>query len=171
VIGVDRAASAPVVPLLLILAAAATWGVTNVITRVAQPPDPLAMLVWASLVAPLPLLGLSFLFEGSAEMGDALAGIDVAGLAALAFVSLLSGCSGSRPGPPAQAPHRGVRHAVRAAGAGVRIASAALFLGTPPSPLELGGAVPNLRRARRHAQAGAQAGGRCRRCDRARLRV
>src|SRR5918995_303120 len=84
---VDRAASAPVLPFLLILAAAAAWGVANVITRMAQPPDPLAMLVWASLVAPLPLLGLSLLFEGPAEIGDALAGIDVAGIAALLFVA------------------------------------------------------------------------------------
>src|ERR671910_890983 len=86
VIGIDRAASAPVVPFLLILAAAAAWGVTNVMTRMAQPPDPLAMLVWASLVPPLPLLGLSLVFEGPAEIGDALAGTDVAAVGALLFV-------------------------------------------------------------------------------------
>src|SRR5215212_259795 len=63
VIGIDRAASAPLLPFLLIVAAAAAWGVTNVMTRMAQPPDPLAMLVWASLVPPLPLLGMSLLFK------------------------------------------------------------------------------------------------------------
>src|ERR687896_734687 len=83
VIGIDRAASAPVVPFLLIVGAAAAWGVTNVMTRMAQPPDPLALLVWASLVPPLPLLGLSLLFEGPAEIGDALASADAAAIAAL----------------------------------------------------------------------------------------
>jgi O-acetylserine/cysteine efflux transporter len=87
VIGIDRAASAPVLPFLLILGAAAAWGVTNVMTRMAQPPDPLALLVWASLVPPLPLLGLSLLFEGPAEIGDALAGIDAAAVGALLFVA------------------------------------------------------------------------------------
>jgi O-acetylserine/cysteine efflux transporter len=54
VVGIDRAASAPIV---LVVGAAAAWGVSNTLTRVAQPPDALALLVWASLVAPLPLLG------------------------------------------------------------------------------------------------------------------
>src|SRR5215208_4069077 len=94
VIGIDRAASAPLLPFLLIVAAAATWGVTNVMTRVAQPPDPLAMLVWASLVAPLPLLGLSLVFEGPAEIGDALATVDAGSVAALLFVAGVSGLFG-----------------------------------------------------------------------------
>ena len=120
-IGIDRAASAPVLPFLLILGAAAAWGVTNVMTRVAQPPDPLALLVWASLVPPLPLLGLSLLFEGPAEIGDALAGIDAAAVAALLFVALRRGpVRLRRLDDAAQAPHGRHRHAVRAARAGVR---------------------------------------------------
>ena len=108
VIGVDRAASAPILPFLLILAAAAAWGVTNVMTRMAQPPDPLAMLVWASLVPPLPLLGLSLLFEGPAEIGDALARHRRRRRsAALAFVALVSGPVRLRGvDDAAQAPHR-----------------------------------------------------------------
>jgi len=86
VIATDRASSAPVLPFLLVIAAAAMWGVSNVCTRVAQPPDGLALMVWASLVAPLPLLGLSFAFEGPHEIGDALAGIDIGGIAALAYI-------------------------------------------------------------------------------------
>jgi O-acetylserine/cysteine efflux transporter len=57
VVGIDRAASAPILPFVLVVGAAAAWGVSNTLTRVAQPPDALALLVWASLVAPLPLLG------------------------------------------------------------------------------------------------------------------
>ncbi|HYI20773.1 MAG TPA: EamA family transporter [Solirubrobacteraceae bacterium] len=85
-IGVDRAASAPILPFALIVAAALAWGVANILTRLAQAPDGLALLVWASLVPPLPLLALSLVFEGPGEVGDALAGIDPAGLAALLFV-------------------------------------------------------------------------------------
>jgi len=86
VIAVDRASSAPVLPFVLVIAAAAMWGVSNVCTRVAQPPDGLALMVWASLVAPLPLLGLSFAFEGPHQIGQALRGIDIGGLAALAYI-------------------------------------------------------------------------------------
>jgi O-acetylserine/cysteine efflux transporter len=60
--------------------------VANVCTRVAQPPDGLALMVWASLVAPLPLLGLSLAFEGPREIGDALGGVDLGGIAALAYI-------------------------------------------------------------------------------------
>jgi hypothetical protein len=101
----------------------------------AQPPDALALLVWASLVAPLPLLGLSFAFEGQAEIGDALAGV-----AALLFRG-----GGQRPvllrrlDRAAQAPHGRRGHAVRAAGPGVRDRQRGLLLGERPSALELGG--------------------------------
>jgi O-acetylserine/cysteine efflux transporter len=86
VIAVDRAGSAPLGPFVLVIAAAAAWGVSNVCTRVAQPPDGLALMVWASLVAPLPLLGLSLAFEGPGEIGDAMAGLDLGGIAALAYI-------------------------------------------------------------------------------------
>ncbi len=142
VIGIDRAAAAPVLPFLLVLAAAAAWGVTNVITRVAQPPDPLAMLVWASLVAPLPLLGLSLLFEGPAEIGDALAGIDAEAIAALVFVSGVSGLFGFAVWTALLKRHSAASVTPFALLVPVfGIASAALALGERPSALELGGAV------------------------------
>jgi O-acetylserine/cysteine efflux transporter len=86
VIAVDRASSAPLGPFLLVIAAAAAWGVSNVCTRVAQPPDGLALMVWASLVAPIPLLVLSLAFEGPSEIGDALGGLDLGGIGALAYI-------------------------------------------------------------------------------------
>ena len=94
VIAIDRAASAPILPFVLVVGAAAAWGVSNTLTRIAQPPDALALLVWASLVAPLPLLGLSLGSRGPAEIGDALAGIDLAAVAALLFVAGVSGLFG-----------------------------------------------------------------------------
>jgi O-acetylserine/cysteine efflux transporter len=141
-IGIDRAASAPVLPFLLILGAAAAWGVTNVMTRMAQPPDPLAMLVWASLVPPLPLLGLSLAFEGPAEIGDALAGIDAAAVGALLFVALLSGLFGFAAWTTLLKRHTAAAVTPFALLVPVfGMASAALLLGERPTALELGGAV------------------------------
>jgi O-acetylserine/cysteine efflux transporter len=164
-IGIDRAASAPILPFVLVVGAAAAWGVSNTLTRVAQPPDALALLVWASLVAPLPLLGLSFVFEGPAEMGDALAGIDVAAIAALLFVAGVSGLFGFAAWTALLKRHSAAAVTPFALLVPVfGIASAALLLGERPSALELGGAVlicaglaATLRPARRAAPAAAVA--------------
>jgi O-acetylserine/cysteine efflux transporter len=142
VIGIDRAASAPVLPFVLILGAAAAWGVTNVMTRMAQPPDPLALLVWASLVPPLPLLGLSLLFEGPGEIGDALVAVDAAAVGALLFVALVSGLFGFAAWTTLLKRHTAASVTPFALLVPVfGIASAALLLGERPSALELGGAV------------------------------
>jgi O-acetylserine/cysteine efflux transporter len=85
-IATDRASTAPLLPFVLVIGAAAAWGVSNLCTRIAQPPDGLALMVWASLVAPLPLLGLSLAFEGPRAIGDALGAVDLGGVAALAYI-------------------------------------------------------------------------------------
>jgi O-acetylserine/cysteine efflux transporter len=142
VIAVDRAASAPLLPFALVIGAAAAWGVSNVCTRLAQPPDGLALMVWASLVAPLPLLTLSFAFDGPGQIGDALRGVDLGGIGALAYIvgpSTLFGFaawSGLLRRYPAAvvAPFTLL---VPIFG----IAAAAIVLGERPSVAELGGAV------------------------------
>jgi len=142
VIGIDRAASAPILPFALIVGAAAAWGVSNTLTRMAQPPDALALLVWASLVAPLPLLGLSFAFEGPAQIGDAMAGVDVAGVAALLFVALVSGLFGFAAWIALLKRHTAAAVTPFALLVPVfGIASAALLIGERPSALELAGAA------------------------------
>src|SRR5918998_285284 len=130
VIGIDRAASAPVLPFLLIIAAAAAWGVTNVMTRMAQPPDP------------LPLLGLSLLFDGPEAIGDALVAVDLEAIGALAFVALAAGLFGFAAWTTLLKRHTAASVTPFALLVPVfGIASAALLLGERPSPLELGGAA------------------------------
>jgi O-acetylserine/cysteine efflux transporter len=50
VIGIDRAASAPMLPFVLVVGAAAAWGVSNTLMRMAQPPDALDVAAVASLL-------------------------------------------------------------------------------------------------------------------------
>jgi O-acetylserine/cysteine efflux transporter len=142
VIGIDRAASAPILPFVLVVGAAAAWGVSNTLTRVARPPDALALLVWASLVVPLPLLGLSFAFEGEEQIGAALGEIDPGAIAALLFVALVAGLFGFAAWTTLIARHSAAAVTPFALLVPVfGIASAALLLGERPSALELGGAV------------------------------
>ena len=90
VIAAGRAHGVPLGALLLCVGAAASWGVGNVLTRLAQPPDALGLLVWSSLVAPVPLALLALAFEGPARLGDALASAGAGGIAALLYVVVVS---------------------------------------------------------------------------------
>ena len=71
----------------LVIGAAAAWGVGNVAIKRAAPPDPLRFMTWMCVVPPLPLLALSLAFEGPAAVGDALAGIDLGGVGAVAYIA------------------------------------------------------------------------------------
>ena len=71
----------------LVIGAAAAWGVGNVAIKRAAPPDPLRFMTWMCVVPPLPLLALSLAFEGPEAVGDALAGIDLGGFGAVAYIA------------------------------------------------------------------------------------
>ena len=91
VIGVGRGGEhLPIAALLLCLGAALAWGAGNVIVRKAKAPDALALLVWSSLIAPLPLLALSFAFEGAGEIEAGLTSASAAGIAALLYVVVVA---------------------------------------------------------------------------------
>lgn len=87
VAAVDEGTSGPLVGFLLVIAAAAFWGVSNVLTRKAAPPDPVSFMVWVSLVPVLPLLGLSLMFEGADPDLEALRSLDWAGAGVIVYVA------------------------------------------------------------------------------------
>jgi O-acetylserine/cysteine efflux transporter len=80
VIAVGRGGNVPLGALALSIAAAASWGVGNVCTRKAQASDALALLVWASLIPPLPLAALSL------ALGEGAPSIGVGGVLAVLYV-------------------------------------------------------------------------------------
>ncbi|MFB6529612.1 MULTISPECIES: EamA family transporter [unclassified Streptomyces] len=74
----------------LVIAAAACWGVSNVLTRKASPPDALNFMVWVSVVPVLPLLGLSLLLEGPDRDLAALRGLDWTGVGVIVYVAWIT---------------------------------------------------------------------------------
>ncbi|GGP58215.1 EamA family transporter [Streptomyces abikoensis] len=90
VAAVDEGASGPLTGFALVVGAAAFWGVSNVLTRKASPPDALRFTVWISTVPVLPLLALSLVFEGPAADAEALRSLDWTGVGALLFVAWVS---------------------------------------------------------------------------------
>ena len=89
-IAVGRARGVPLQAVALGVASAASWGCGNVVTRAAKPKRPFSLLVWSSVVAPLPLLGLSLIFEGTGRWQSAVSSVGASGLAALAYVVVVS---------------------------------------------------------------------------------
>ncbi|WP_327683840.1 EamA family transporter [Kitasatospora sp. NBC_00458] len=87
---VDHGLGGPVGAFALVVLAAAAWGLSNVLTRRAAPPDALRWMVWVSAVPPLPLLALSLLVEGPEADLRALREITPAGLGAIGYVGLVS---------------------------------------------------------------------------------
>ncbi|MCX5412471.1 EamA family transporter [Streptomyces sp. NBC_00059] len=90
VAAVDEGAGGPVLAFVLVVAAAACWGVSNVLTRKAAPPDSLNFMVWVSTVPVLPLLGLSLLFEGWERDAEALSSLDWSGVGIIVYVAWIT---------------------------------------------------------------------------------
>ncbi|WP_345281568.1 EamA family transporter [Streptomyces gulbargensis] len=87
VAAIDEGASSSLTGFLLVIAAAVAWGVSNVLTRKAAPPDALNFMVWVSTVPVLPLLALSLLVEGPERDLAALRDLDPVGVGVIVFIA------------------------------------------------------------------------------------
>lgn len=85
VIASGRLEGASLGPLLLVIAAAACWGLANIIAKKAGRIDMLAFVVWSSLFAPLPLFALSLVFEGPEAVWTALTNLTPLGIGSVLF--------------------------------------------------------------------------------------
>jgi EamA domain-containing membrane protein RarD len=72
VIAIWKVQGAEFVSFMLVLGAALAWAVANIITKRAGRINKVSFIVWASLVAPLPLFALSLLTEGPDAVVSAL---------------------------------------------------------------------------------------------------
>jgi len=77
VVGAGRGGHVPLLALLLCLAAALSWGIGNVVARRAAAPTSagLSIVVWSSLVVPLPAVALSVALDGPDTVRRAVTGL------------------------------------------------------------------------------------------------
>ncbi|MFJ4831638.1 EamA family transporter [Streptomyces sp. NPDC088747] len=139
---VDEGAAGPVGAFALVVVAAACWGVSNVLTRKASPPDPLNFMVWVSTVPVLPLLALSLLTEGPSRDLAALRALDWQGAGVVVYVAWVTTVFGF--GAWGWLLHRHPASTVAPFSLLVPVfgmSSAALFLGESVSPLRWGAAA------------------------------
>ncbi|MEU7582157.1 EamA family transporter [Streptomyces sp. NPDC041068] len=90
VAAVDEGETGPLTAFALLIGAAACWGVSNVLTRKASPPDSLNFMVWVSTVPVLPLLALSLLLEGPSRDLAALRSLDWSGAGIIVYVAWIT---------------------------------------------------------------------------------
>jgi O-acetylserine/cysteine efflux transporter len=96
VVGVGRGGHIPLVALLLCLAGALSWGIGNVVARRAAAPTSsgLSMVVWSSLVVPVPLLAMSLALDGPHAVGSALTGLGVEAIVSTLYTAGLASLVG-----------------------------------------------------------------------------
>jgi O-acetylserine/cysteine efflux transporter len=94
VIGAARGGDVRMAGLVLVVGAAGAWAVANLFMKRASGADPLALIVWISLVPPLPLLALSLALDGPGEVGHALTGIGGREVLAIAYIAGISTLAG-----------------------------------------------------------------------------
>ena len=142
VIALERLEGTALLPLLLTIGAALCWGFGNMASKKLGRVDMLGLVVWSSLVPPIPLLAGSFLLDGPDVIVAALSSFSWRGFGAVAFMAwgatlfgfsmwarLLSLYPASQVAPFALF--------IPVAG----IASAALVLGEQVSPIEIIGSA------------------------------
>jgi O-acetylserine/cysteine efflux transporter len=88
VIGLNRGGDATLVGILMVLGAALSWSIGNMVGKAARPESMAAFMVWTSLFAFPPLLVLSLLVEGPAAIGRGLASAGLATWAAVLWQAL-----------------------------------------------------------------------------------
>lgn len=86
----DNAQPVPVLGFLLALCGAFSWAVGNVVLKCAGQVRMLSLVVWGSLVAPLPFALLSWMFEGHEQIIYSLTHISLQGAAIIAYLSLVA---------------------------------------------------------------------------------
>ena len=87
VIALEMPAGDSLLGLGLVVAAAACWGVSNIIMKSAKAPDLFRLMLWVSLVPPVPLFLLSLGMEGPERIVAALTGLSGMGIAALVYIA------------------------------------------------------------------------------------
>jgi O-acetylserine/cysteine efflux transporter len=90
VIGLTLGGGVTVVGFTLTLASAVSWAIGNVLVKRLPKVDMLHLMVWASLVPPLPALAISSILDGPGSLIDGLASASWLGIAAPVYLGLLA---------------------------------------------------------------------------------
>lgn len=146
VVGWYRFENAALLPFLLTLAGAFGWALGNICNRQARTVEPLKLTFWMSVVPPVPMLLVSLVVEGPAQIAASFDGLGtrtgVLALVGLAYTALIATIAGSGVWSWLMARHpAGIVAPFSLLVPVVGMSAAWLVLGQAVSVTELGGAV------------------------------
>ncbi|MBT2791036.1 EamA family transporter [Paraburkholderia strydomiana] len=75
---------------LLTLCAACSWALGNIVTKKVGKVDLVGLVVWGSLIPPLPFLALSYALEGPQRIAAALSGISAMSIFAIVYLAFIA---------------------------------------------------------------------------------
>ncbi len=81
---------ATMIGFFIVILAAFTWAGSNIIVKLAGTDDVLRLVAWAHVIGILPLLVLSYIFEGGNEIFAILGGLSWRGVGDIVFLGLIS---------------------------------------------------------------------------------
>ncbi|BEU20403.1 EamA family transporter [Paraburkholderia sp. 22B1P] len=142
VIGMQGGAAMTLAGFILTLCAAVMWALGNIVTKKVGKVDLVGLVVWGSLIPPVPFFVLSYLLEGPQRIEAALTGIGASSVFAIVYLAFVATLVGyglwsrllSRY-PAGQVAPFSLLVPI------VGLASASLFLDESLSGAEIGGAV------------------------------
>lgn len=86
-IGLEMHGSASLSGFLLLIGAAFSSAISNIITKKAGNADMFAVVIWTSLIPPLPMLGLSLTFEGTNVLAETQSYLTTNGILCALYIS------------------------------------------------------------------------------------
>jgi O-acetylserine/cysteine efflux transporter len=90
VIGLQGGHSMSVAGFVLTLCAACMWALGNIVTKKVGKVDLVGLVVWGSLIPPLPFFAAWYLFEGPQKMAAALTGISAMSIFAIVYLAFIA---------------------------------------------------------------------------------
>lgn len=95
IIGTDIQENATFIGFIMIVTAAFSWAVSNILFKKTGPVDMFALVVWTSLIPPIPLFILSYIFEGPTVILSSLQNISWIGCLCILFITGVATLVGS----------------------------------------------------------------------------
>ncbi len=90
IVGATHGQGAPLLPLLLTVAAGLSWGIGNIVSRTAKGASGLSIVVWGALFVPIPALLMALLVDGPEGVAAGIAAISLPALASTAYTVVLA---------------------------------------------------------------------------------
>jgi O-acetylserine/cysteine efflux transporter len=90
VIGMQGGSAMTLAGFVLTLCAACSWALGNIVTKKVGQVDLVGLVVWGSLIPPLPFLALSYAFEGPQRIVAALSGLSATSIFAIVYLAFIA---------------------------------------------------------------------------------